>query len=579
MQMISQASYLSVASLAMALLLVCGPHHHARAADRYVSGDADTDMPDRYRTISDAMIALQPGDHLIIAAGRYREGIRFAKRDWSGATPTIIEGRGHVVIDAADVVTDWVAQGDGIFYHDWPHESAQVLIDGVPLSQVGGSVFGGYPSDAANPLAGVLASHGGIWPGRRPGDQTTLNEGDFFYDGANQRLYLRTSITGLDRHVVEVATRTFGLLAQDVDSVQVSNLIFRHGNTSPTGRNGVVTLIGRHLVLRHVSVDQADAVGMLVEGDDNLIADSSANRCGQLGMLARGARLRIERSETDGNNTRGFNKSWEAGGAKFVGKGGLRDSVIFAHTALGNHGDGIWFDWGNRNNRIENSRVEYNSGFGIQYEASSGAQIVGNQVIGNGQRGIYLPQSSDSVVRDNLVAANGMEGIAIVDEGRRDPAGKLDLQPRANAILDNVIAWNGSAITVPDMNPDVAVNDNVFIGQAGQLRESVGWSRPFDSFADWQKQMSLDKQSVRIERPIDATFARSVQARERDPDLDWLSPLREDGRLPTLPAATSRMISTRRISSAVSPASADGHSPNYKREQPLSLPPGTEQKY
>ena len=225
---------------------------------------------------------------------------------------------------------------------------------------------------------------------------------------------------------------------------------------------------------------------------------------------------------------------------KFVGKGGLRDSVIIGHTAMNNHGDGIWFDWGNQNNRLENSRVEYNSGFGIQYEASSGAQIVGNQVIGNGQRGIYLPHSSGSVVRSNLVAANGLEGIAIVDEGRRDPTGKLDLQPRANAILGNVIAWNGSALTVPGMTPDITANDNIFIGQGEQLREWAGWSHPFDSFAKWQEQIGLDKQSVRIERPIDAAFAQSVRVRQRDPDLQWLTRLQEGGSALALPLGASQ---------------------------------------
>jgi len=531
---------LLVSCLVTALLVTCAANHRACAAERTVSADADTNVPNHYRTISEAMAALQPGDHLVIAGGLYREGIRFAKRDWSGAESTIIEGRGQVVIDSADVVSGWTEQGDGVFYRHWPQESAQVMIDGTSLTQVGGSVFGGYPEDPANPLSKVLASTGGIWPGRHPGGASTLAEGEFFYDRADQRLYLRTSAAGLNGHVVEVATRTFGLLAQDVDSVEVNNLTFRHGNTSPGGRNGVVTLSGRHLVLRHVSVEQADGVGILVEGDDNLIVDSSANRCGQLGIMARGARMRIERSETDGNNTRGFNKYWEAGGAKFVGNGGLRDSVVIGHTSLDNHGDGIWFDWGNRNNRVENSRVEYNSGFGIQYEASSGAQIVGNQVIGNGQRGIYLPHSSGSVVRSNLVAANGLEGIAIVDEGRRDPTGKLDLQPRANAILGNVIAWNGSALTVPGMTPDITANDNIFIGQGEQLREWAGWSHPFDSFEKWQEQIGLDKQSVRIERPIDAAFAQSVRVRQRDPDLQWLTRLQEGGSALALPLGASQ---------------------------------------
>jgi hypothetical protein len=490
------------------------------------------------------MTALQPGDHLIIAAGLYRESIRFPKRDWSAALPTVIEGRGRVVIDAADVVTGWTPAGNGVFYRDWPQESAQVSVDGKPLAQIGGSVFGGYPDDRANPLSEILPDSGGIWPGRRKGDAATLGDGDFFYDRTLRRLFLRTTNADLSGHVVEVSSRAHSLLAQNVDFVQIRNLAFRHGNTSPTGRDALVTLSGRHIVVDHVSVEQADSVGIQVDGDDNLIVDSSANHCGQLGMKVRGARVLIERNETDDNNTRDFNKWWEAGGAKFVGEQGLRDSVVTGHTAIGNRGDGIWFDWGMQDNRVENSVLEYNSGFGIQYEASSGAQIVGNRVIGNGQRGIYLPHSSHSVVRGNLIAANGLEGIAIVDEGRRDPTGKLDLQPRANAVLNNVIAWNGSALTVPRSTSDLVSDGNVFIGRDGQLRESAGWGHSFDSLAIWRRQVGLDESSVRIERAIDPAFATSLQAKQRDPDLDWIDKLRA---IPDLPAAAARTLRTIRV--------------------------------
>src|SRR5471030_1067772 len=122
MPMIRAMRDLLVSSLATALLVTGAVNHRACAAERYVAADADTNVPNHYRTISEAMAALQPGDHLVIAAGLYREGIRFARRDWSGAGSTIIEGRGQVVIDSADVVTGWTAQGDGVFYRHWPQE-------------------------------------------------------------------------------------------------------------------------------------------------------------------------------------------------------------------------------------------------------------------------------------------------------------------------------------------------------------------------------------------------------------------------------------------------------------------------
>jgi len=497
----------------------------ACAVERDVGGDAADGKALHYTSLSAAAAAMQPGDHLIIAAGIYRDAIVLPKQAWNSSTPTLIEGRGRVVIDASDIVGNWIAS-DGLYSHDWPQETAQVSVDGVPLTQVGGTVFGGFPLDPSNSNKNILATSGGIWPGRHDGDATTMPDGSFFYDRSQKRLYIRMSGKDLNDRTVEVSVRAHGLLAQGVESLQIKNLSFLHGNTSPTGRDGLVSISGHNVTLDHVSVDFADSVGIELDGDDNVISNSSANHCGQLGIKGRGARMLLVGSETSYNNTRGFNKWWEAGGVKFVGNGGLSDSVVRDHVAIGNRGDGIWFDWGNPNNKIEHSISEYNTGFGIQYEASSGAHITGNRVIGNGQRGIFLPHSSHSVVSGNLVAGNGMEGIAFVDEGRRDPSGKLDLRPIGDTVLQNVIAWNGSALTVPAAPTDVVSDANLFIGQGVQLRIWSSWSHPFDSFPGWQQQTGLDLHSSQIVRSIDVTFADDVRTQRRDPDLKWLEGLR-----------------------------------------------------
>jgi parallel beta-helix repeat protein len=324
---------------------------------------------------------------------------------------------------------------------------------------------------------------------------------------------------------VEVSTRAHSLLAQNVIGVQIKNLTFRHGNTSPTGRDAVVTVSGQNNVVDAVQILQCDSVGLEVDGDNNQIISSTADKCGQLGMKARGNNVKIVNSTTSYNNTRGFNKWWEAGGIKLTGNDGLINSVITGHTAIGNNGDGIWFDWGNQNNVIQNSLSQYNTGFGIQYEASSGAQIVGNRIIGNGQRGIYLPQSSNSVIRNNLIAGNALEGVAIIAESRTDPSGQLDLQPINNTVINNVFAWNGYSLTVPGPGFSVAANGNLYVGKGVQLRNWDSWSLPFDNFALWKQHTGLDLQSEQVQLSINPSFASSVQSQQENPDLSWVKSL------------------------------------------------------
>ena len=490
---------------------------------------AQTQVADgTYATLGEAMAVLQPGDHLVIQAGVYRETLQFPARDWTSASNTIIEGSGVVQINGADLVTEWTAAGNGEFYTRWQHEPAQVAIDGTLLQQIGGTVFDGFPTNGASEWTGLLSDIGGIWPGRVKGVATDLPPASFAYDAAAGRLYVRPRTGALTGHTVEVGARAFSAYGTGLANVTLKNLTFRLGNTSISSRAGLVTIEGNHLVLDHVSVSEADSVGVELDGDDNAMHNVMVDHCGQLGIKARGERVLIADTESDFNNMRGFNKWWEAGGAKFIGDDGLRDSVVTAFTAIGNLGDGIWFDWNNQRNRVEKSLSEYNTGFGIQYEASYGASIVDNIIVGNGQRGIYLPHSSNSLVAWNLVAGNALQGIAVIDEGRIDPEHLLDLRPHGNVIFGNVIAWNGSALTLPVNIADNKSDANIFIDDSSAALWSLGWHGTLTStLPAWTEVSGQDRHSERLRIVMDAPFRASIEARQRAPELGWFRTLRQ----------------------------------------------------
>lgn len=499
-----------------------------------------------YKTLSYAMSQLRPGDHLTIAAGTYRDALVFPAAIWTRidaklinngevnkldlikASQTIIEGKGEVLIKGSNLITEWRNLGNGRFVKPWPEETQQVFIDDKPLLQVGGTIFDGFPNKANHPLATLHQSQNGIWPGRREGSENAMPENSFYYHHATKTLYLQTNLTTLNGHNVEVSVRPALLSGQGVTDISVKNLNFQHANTSTKLRSGLISMTGLRLTLDDVQVNQGDSIGIVLIGNDITLRNSSANRCGQLGLMARGERIQLINNETNDNNTRGFNKWWEAGGAKFVGNGGLQNSLLIEHKALRNLGDGIWFDWKNRNNTVQNSLAAYNSGFGIHYEASDLGRIINNVVVANLQRGIYLSHSSRTLVAFNLVASNQMQGIAIIEENRRDPKGEFDFSAKGNKVLGNVVAWNAGSIVLPTNNADNISDSNVFIGDDAQTRSGLGWINMFmATLEDWSKRTQQDKHSQRLDMSIDSAFKQSI-VNQASLNLEWYQVLRQD---------------------------------------------------
>lgn len=490
-----------------------------------------------FRTIAAAVRQLRAGDTLSIAAGTYRETIDLRSRpDLRGIT---IEGDRErpASIRGSDVVEGWERVGDSLYARrHWSTPTQQLFIDGVPLQQVGGTVFGGFPDDPRHRFAKLLAAGGGIWPGRVSGDAHSMPPGSFHYDARSATLYLRPKVPSLDGRVVEASVRPYVLIGAGLSDVVVRDLSFTHSNTTAVSQAGAVTLAGSQITLDRLQVTRMDGNCVDVTGQAVIVQDIVASACGMVGLKVRGKGNRIVRNVLSHNNTRGFNKWWEAGGAKFVGDGGLSGSEVANNVVHSNHGDGLWFDWKNSDNRVHDNLVAYNEGMGIHYEASEGARISDNIVFGNGQRGIYLPNSSRSTLEGNLVFANGLEGIAIVDERRAAANGPPEFVPRGNSVRRNVIAWNGkAAIVLPDPRGDNESDANTIVGAIAP-RFSLGWGsreQPVRTgLAAWQEASGQDRESTAWVAPMPGKIADALAAHELD--RAWRS------LVPTSPAAAGR---------------------------------------
>jgi parallel beta-helix repeat protein len=492
-----------------------------------------------YRSIAQALPQLHSGDTLLLADGVYREAIDLRRAPLRGGAITRIQAAAGTrpTVKGSDVVGNWQRVGANLYAkRDWSVNSQQVFVNGTALRQIGGTILGDYPLNPKHAMANLHRSQGGIWPGRIAGGREALGDESFFYDAADRTLYIQTAADP-KRMVVEVSTRPYLVIGTEVEALEIRGLQFEHANTSAVSQSGAISLIGNRLLLERVHVRHVDGAGIDLTGNDVAVRNSSANYCGSVGLKVRGQRARLFDNETNFNNTRGFNKWWEAGGAKFVGAGGLQNSELARHRAVGNQGDGIWFDWHNDNNRVVGNSVAYNTGMGIHYEASSRAQIIDNVVFGNGQRGIYLPNSAQSVIARNVVLANKLDGIAIVDERQAAQKGPPALIPLGNKVFANTLGWNGGAALILPPSADNRSDSNVFVGDKAPTL-SLGWpsrERPLTQGLErWRQLSAQDGASVWRQLALPAPIAQRLERQQplNGAERDWHKLLAAIGPLP-----------------------------------------------
>lgn len=470
--------------------------------------------------ISSALKRLEPGDTLELKAGVYhqpldlRESAGYAKANRLGpaVASTTIKGPRHgtAIIDGSTVVKDWHYVSNGVWIRThWDVNSEQGFINGEELKQIGGTIWSGYPENPASPLRHIYVPHG-IWPGRVAGNERSLKRGQYYYNQRGKQLYVRLQ-KGVDpnQQRVSFSVAPYLLFSQGWDRLSIENLSFRHSNTSAVSQAGAITLSGNDLVLKNVSVKDVDSTGIAVAGNHNRIEGSSVIGAGRLGFNVRGKHVLLVGDVANRNNTRGFNKYWEAGGFKFVGAGGLRFSTLKRLVALRNKGDGIWFDWKNHNVHLYDSVSAYNSGFGIHVEVSHDFLISGNEVYGNGQRGISLASSQNVLVTGNVVADNGLGGIISLNENRGPGT-----QPAGIRVCGNWLLWNhGVSVGLPDPLDRSHSFKNTFILEMARPEFSLGDHVGLSGLRPWRVRYGQGQGSKKISAKVPPSVKDELKGR------------------------------------------------------------------
>ncbi len=193
-------------------------------------------------------------------------------------------------------------------------------------------------------------------------------------------------------------------------------------------QHGAVVLAGGHDTMEDCVIEAMNASGATFTGEDAVVRRCVFRDNGQLGFGAsRAHRLLFTECLVENNNTKGFDRGWEAGGDKLVL---CRDAVLEQSRFVRNRGNGIWFDIGNTDCTVRQCLITDNEDAGLFYEISFALLAHDNVIVGNGfaptagawgaQAGISLSSSPGCVIERNLIIGN-REGFNFREQTRSTP--------------------------------------------------------------------------------------------------------------------------------------------------------------
>ena len=408
------------------------------AADDRNAGTAERP----WRTISRAARAgaLRPGDAVLIRGGVYRESVR-PRSGGTGpdarVTFAAYPGERVVVTGADPADAGWVRQRDGTWRRPWTAGHMLTYTDD-PTFRRELLVAGGH----------VL---------RPVGQRAEVSPGRFWREGSDDAPAALVARFPGDRAPdqagpVEVGVRTVLFAPEGADPyaecgadgtpgwVRVVGLTFRHATNR--AQWGAVCAGSVGGLFEDVRVEWTNGLGIDASGRRHVFRRTRADLNGQLGWGGGCHGCLFEETAAVGNNWKGHDQGWEAGGGKWAG---TSDSVIRRHYAAHNDGPGVWLDGDNHRNTIEGSLIVGNRGAGIMLELNTTGTLVQHNVVADTRwvdwtgTGVLSQAAGRNAYVHNTVVENAGSGVWLrLDPERRAPDGR-------NAVLNNRVVGNATA--------------------------------------------------------------------------------------------------------------------------------------
>ncbi len=427
---------------ALALILIALPlwcqareyvvdQKHASAADTNPGTAAKP-----FKTISAAMLKVQPGDTVLVASGTYREEVAYAGKDWDDPSRRITLSAApgsRPVIKGSDIVTSkWTRlPGDRPIYAT-PRDvyTQMVFVDEARLRQIG---VQGNPQRAEK--AGLF-SFKKKYDGK---DLADLVAGSFFYDAPGKRLCVWLADGGdPSKHVVEAAVRTLGVSLLGTWTLRGFDV--RHFADGEWPREQAVSVGGKQCVVEDCRVTQNGFLGLIVSGEDCVIRNNVLADNGLMSFTSnRGWRMTFEGNELYHSGWRGDVLCLTQGN-KWVC---WRDSKWLRNWWHDEPASALWLDISDVNALIAENRFD-NCAVGIYFEISRWA-VIANNIFRHCGRACWI-YSSDALVAHNVFDGCG-EGVIVTGDPRLcnenqsvdEPDSSALMAVRNDLIVDNLL--------------------------------------------------------------------------------------------------------------------------------------------
>jgi len=397
-------------------------------------------------TIGKAAEVAHAGDTVLLGDGVFREAV-VIRNSGSAEAPLVFRAAegAQVVITGADRMSGWerVTGKAPIYQVHWP------------LNFIGWNYTMTHPNDEYHRLVGRCEQV--MVEGYLLRQVLTTNElapGTFCADTKARVLFAWDFANRDLNKVLTEASRRQELVFVLGEHVQIKGIQFRYA--ANMAQHGAVELKGAHDVLEDCVMERMNSSGATFDGPNQIVRRCIFRDNGQIGFGANGAhQLLLTGCLVENNNTKGFDRGWEAGGDKLVLS---RGAVLENSRFVRNRGNGIWFDIGNEDCTVRNCLVADNEDSGIFYEISFGLHAHDNVITGNGfaqtsgawgaQAGIALSSSPNCVIERNLIVGN-REGFNFREQGRTTPLidrkGEVPIWNHDQLIQNNIIALNRDA--------------------------------------------------------------------------------------------------------------------------------------